>query len=79
MDSVESHRKFTDKFHLPFQLVADTDQKITKTYGVLNDKSSMAKRVTFLIDEHGKISKIFQTVRPAEHPQEVLDALSGKL
>src|SRR6266568_6082766 len=38
VDSVESHQKLTEKFHLPFQLLADTDKNITKTYGVLNDK-----------------------------------------
>src|SRR5690242_20761772 len=48
VDSVESHQKFTEKFHLPFQLLADTDKSITKAYGVLNDKSNMARRVTFL-------------------------------
>ena len=79
MDSVESHQKFTEKFHLPFQLLADTDKSITKAYGVLNDKSNMARRVTFLIDEHGKILKTFQTVKPDQHPQEILDALNGKL
>ena len=79
LDSVESHQKFTEKFHLPFQLLADTDKSITKAYGVLNDKSNMARRVTFLIDEHGKILKTFQTVKPDQHPQEILDALNGKL
>jgi peroxiredoxin len=39
----------------------------------------MARRVTFLIDEHGKILKTFQTVKPDQHPQEILDALNGKL
>ena len=79
VDGTQSHQKFTEKFHLPFQLVADTDQKITKSYGVLNDKSSMARRVTFLIDEQGKIIKVFATVKPDQHPQEVLDALKDKL
>ena len=79
VDNTQSHQKFTEKFLLPFQLVADIDQKITKAYGVLNDKSSMARRVTFIIDEQGKLLKIFQTVKPDQHPQEVLDALKGKL
>jgi thioredoxin-dependent peroxiredoxin len=74
-DDTNSHQKFTTKFHLPFQLVADPDKKITNAYGVLNEKSNMARRVTFIIDEHGKISKIFETVKPAEHPREVIEAL----
>src|SRR5438876_9733973 len=79
VDSVESHQKFTEKFHRPFQLLAVTDKSITNAYGVLNDKSNMARRVTFLIDEHGKILKTFETVKPDQHPQEILDALKGKL
>src|SRR5438309_10815776 len=79
VDSVESHQRFTEKFHLPFQLLADTDKNIAKAYGVLNDKSNMARLVTFLIDEHGKILKTFETVKPDQHPQEILDALKGKL
>jgi thioredoxin-dependent peroxiredoxin len=75
VDDTDSHKKFTDKFQLPFQLVADPDKNITKAYGVLNDKWNMAKRVTFVIDEQGKIAKVFETVKPAEHPQEVLEAL----
>jgi thioredoxin-dependent peroxiredoxin len=77
VDNTDSHQKFTTKFHLPFQLVADPDKKITKAYGVLNEKSNMARRVTFIIDEQGKIAKVFETVKPAEHPQEVLEALKA--
>jgi len=76
-DDTNSHQKFTTKFHLPFQLVADPDKKITNAYGVLNEKSNMARRVTFIIDEHGKISKIFETVKPSEHPNEVIEALKA--
>jgi thioredoxin-dependent peroxiredoxin len=77
VDNTDSHQKFTTKFHLPFQLVADPDKKITKAYGVLNEKSNMARRVTFIIDEHGKIAQIFETVKPDQHPQEVLQALKA--
>jgi len=79
VDSTESHQKFTDKFHLPFPLLADTEKSVSKAYGVLNEKGTSSRRVTFLIDEHGKILKTFATVKPAEHPQEILDALQGKL
>lgn len=78
VDDTNSHRKFTEKFHLPFQLAADTDRTISKQYGVLNDKSNMSRRVTFIIDEQGKIQKIFETVKPQEHPQEVIDALKNQ-
>ncbi len=79
VDSTTSHQEFTEKYHLPFPLLADTDKTVSKAYGVLNEKSNMSRRVTFLIDEHGKILKTFETVKPAEHPQEILDALQGKL
>ena len=79
VDSTASHQKFTEKYHLPFPLLADTDKGVSKAYGVLNEKSNTSRRVTFLIDEHGKILKTFQTVKPDLHPQEILDALKGKL
>ena len=78
VDSTESHQKFTDKFHLPFPLLADTEKSVSKAYGVLNEKGT-SRRVTFLIDEHGKILKTFDPVKPAEHTQEILNALKGKL
>lgn len=78
VDDTVSHQKFTQKYQLPFQLVADTDKKITKSYGALNEKWSMAKRVTFIIDERGKILKVFDSVSPQSHAQEVIDTLKGK-
>ena|SRR2546425_6125563 len=79
VDNTASHQKFTEKYHLPFPLLADPDKSVSKAYGVLNDKSTTSRRVTFLIDEHGKIIKTFATVKPDQHPQEILDALKGKL
>jgi thioredoxin-dependent peroxiredoxin len=79
VDDTASHQKFTEKFHLPFPLLADTEKTVSKAYGVLNEKSNMSRRVTFLIDEHGKILKTFDPVKPAEHTQEILSALQGKL
>jgi peroxiredoxin Q/BCP len=75
VDDSVSHQKFTDKFQLPFQLVADTDKRITKEYGVYNEQWGMAKRWTFIIDEDGRIMKIFQNVKPQNHPQEIIDFL----
>src|SRR6266852_1551273 len=75
IDDTSSHQMFAQKYNLPFQLGADTDKNIAKNYGVLNEKWNQARRVTFLIDENGKILKIFQTVKPDQHPQEIIDAL----
>ncbi|HZY46684.1 MAG TPA: peroxiredoxin [Candidatus Bathyarchaeia archaeon] len=76
VDNVASHQHFTRKFNLPFQLVADSDKSITKAYGVLNDKSGMARRVTFIIDEKGVVERIFDPVKADAHTQQVIDALS---
>src|SRR5690606_39951825 len=64
VDDEASHRKFIDKYKLPFDLVADTDKKIVEKYGVWGEKSMYGRkymgthRNTFLIDEKGKIVKI---------------------
>ena len=80
-DSVDSHKKFIDKFDLNFPLLADTDKKIVESYGTWKEKSMYGKkymgieRTTFIIDEQGKISHIFPKVKVKEHYEEVLEAL----
>jgi peroxiredoxin Q/BCP len=82
-DSPESHAKFKNKFNLPFPLLADDGHKICDAYGVWGPKKFMGKeyegvlRTTFLIDANGKIARVFEDVRPAEHSTEVLDALKA--
>ena len=79
-DSEKSHQKFTAKYKLPFTLLADTDHSIADAYGVYGEKKFMGRtymgihRTTFLIDEKGKIKKIFDKVKPDEHAEEVLAA-----
>ncbi|HSU25761.1 MAG TPA: thioredoxin-dependent thiol peroxidase [Pyrinomonadaceae bacterium] len=79
-DDEKSHQKFISKFQLPFDLLADTDKDIVEKYGVWGEKSMYGKkylgtnRKTFLIDEQGKIAKIFDKVNVAEHADEVLSA-----
>ncbi|MBP0002082.1 MAG: peroxiredoxin [Cyanobacteria bacterium SID2] len=74
MDDEASHQQFTEKYGLPFQLVADVDGAITKAYEV--DGGGYAKRVTFIIDGEGKIAKVFDQVNTATHAQDVLEAVS---
>ena len=80
VDSEASHAKFTAKYKLPFTLLADPDHSIADAYGVYGEKKFMGrtymgvKRITYLIDEKGKIKKVFEKVKPEEHAQEVLDA-----
>lgn len=83
VDGVKSHDKFVGKLGLPFTLVADTDQTITKAYGVWGRKKFMGRefdgvhRVTFLIGPDGRIKKIWPKVKSATHAEEVLGALNG--
>ena len=80
IDDEASHRKFISKFNLPFALLADTDKKIVNDYGVYGEKNMYGRkymgvnRKTFLIDEQGKIKKIFNKVNVSEHADEVLKA-----
>jgi peroxiredoxin Q/BCP len=80
LDSEASHKKFATKYKLPFTLLADTDHAISDAYGVYGQKKFMGRsymgvnRMTFLIDEKGKIKKVFEKVKPEDHAQEVLDA-----
>ena len=80
LDSEKSHQKFTRKFELPFRLLADTERKLSESYGTYGQKKFMGRtymgvnRMTFLIDEKGKIKKIFGKVKPEGHADEVLAA-----
>ena len=75
-----SHKKFAQKYKLPFTLLTDTDHAISERYESYGEKKFMGrtymgiKRNTFLIDEKGKIKRIFEKVKPEEHAAEVLEA-----
>ena len=80
-DSVERHAKFREKEGLDFPLVADEDGKITEAWGVWREKSNYGRkymgiaRVTFLIDEKGKIAQIWDPVRVPGHVDKVMAAI----
>ena len=82
LDSEKSHQKFINKYDLPFRLLADTDRAISESYGTYGEKKFMGRtymgnqRMTFLIDEKGKIKKIFSKVKPEDHAEEVLSAFN---
>jgi len=75
-----AHKKFIAKYKLPFTLLVDTDHSISDAYGTYGEKKFMGRtymgvnRTTYLIDEKGKIKKIFEKVKPEEHAREVLGA-----
>jgi peroxiredoxin Q/BCP len=81
-DSEAKHKKFETKYNLPFTLLADTEHAIADAYGVWGEKKFMGRkymgvhRTTFLIDEKGKIKKVFEKVKPEDHASEVLEAFA---
>ncbi|MCS7228582.1 MAG: thioredoxin-dependent thiol peroxidase [Candidatus Kryptonium sp.] len=87
-DSVDSHKKFKEKYNLNFPLLSDEKHKVLEKYGVWKEKSLYGKkfmgieRTTFIIDEQGKIAHIFRKVKVDGHTEEVLkklDELSQKV
>lgn len=84
-DSVKSHKKFADKYHLPFTLLADEDLKMNEAYGVWGKKKFMGReymgtfRSSFLIGPDGKIAKVYEEVKPKDHAAEVLKDLTELL
>lgn len=81
-DSVASHKKFEEKYSLPFTLLSDTELTAIQAYDVWKEKKNYGKvsmgvvRTTYLIDEEGKIAKAFDKVKAAENPQDMLGELS---
>jgi len=80
-DPAKAHKKFTEKFNLPFPLLIDDEKKIIDAYGVWGEKTFMGRkymgvyRVTFLIGKDGRIKKIWPDVKPDGHAAELLAAL----
>jgi thioredoxin-dependent peroxiredoxin len=74
----KSHKKFAEKYNLPFTLLVDEDKKINEKYGVWAKKKFMGReymgtlRSSFLIDPKGKIAKIYENVKPELHAEQVL-------
>ncbi len=82
-DDVDSHKKFCEKMKIPYPLLADTEKKVSKQFGVWGKKKFMGReymgvnRSTFLVDEKGKIFKVYPKVKPAGHSQQVLEDFSN--
>jgi peroxiredoxin Q/BCP len=78
-DNEKSHRKFIDKYSLPFRLIADTDKSIHEKYGTWVEKSMYGRtymgtaRTTFVIDEKGNIKDIIEKVNTKEHTDQILE------
>jgi peroxiredoxin Q/BCP len=82
-DGVASHGKFKQKYSLPFPLLADETHQVAEAYGAWGEKSMYGRkymgilRSTFVIDEQGRIAKVFEKVKPEGHAAEVLAALEA--
>lgn len=82
-DSVASHKKFAEKYGLPFPLLSDEDAHVAQEYGVYSEKNMYGKkymgvnRSTFLIDKDGIVRKIWHKVKPEGHANEVLEVVDS--
>lgn len=81
-DTVNAQSKFKGKFELPFDLLADADKEVAQAYGVWKEKNMYGKKVmgiertTFIIDDKGKIKKIYPKVKAKGHAEQVLADLA---
>jgi len=81
-DPQSSHQKFMEKYNLPFILLSDVNHEVLQLYGAWGMKKNYGKekegvlRTTFIIDEAGFITKVFEGVKPAQHSSEVLAELN---
>ena len=81
-DDEASHRKFSDKYDLPFTLLSDPDHSVSEAYGVWKEKNMYGRkymgieRSTFIIGPDGVIQEAYRRVRPKEHADQVLEALA---
>jgi peroxiredoxin Q/BCP len=82
-DSENTHQKFTAKHELNFPLLADLNHEVCEKYGAWQEKSMYGRkywgiaRITYIIDENGKIAKVFGKVKPAGHSEEVIAAIKS--
>ena len=80
-DTAASHKKFEEKYHLPFILLADPEKEAIQAYDVWKEKNMYGKatmgvvRTTYLIDESGVVVRAFTKVKAAENPQQMLDEI----
>ncbi len=77
-DSTDANKAFKEKFDFPYDLLSDTDKAASVSFGAATDAGAeKATRVSVLISPDGKIAKVYDTVTPAEHPDQVLADLKS--
>jgi len=82
-DTPKAQKSFADKFSLPFTLLADSDKRVARAFGVMKEKNMYGKKVmgvartTFIIAPDGRIQHVFENVKPEGHAEEVLEYLQA--
>lgn len=82
-DTQEKQKKFAEKYNLPFPLLADVEKKVIKAYGAWGMKKMYGKeyegllRTTYVIDEEGKIEKVFPKVKTKDHADQIMEAMNN--
>jgi len=82
-DAPETQKKFQTKYDLPYTLLSDSDKKVCNAFGVIKDKNMYGKivkgiaRTTFIVGPDGKITHVFNNVKPEGHAEEVLAVLKN--
>ena len=79
VDDSFSHKKFAEKYNLPFPLLSDSSGEVASRYGALNNflVIKLAKRYTYLINPQGKIAKIYLSIDTSKHSQEIIEDLKA--
>ena len=75
-DTEKSHRRFADKYQLPFILLADTDKKVRRLFRVENNLLLVPGRETYVVDKTGVVIMVFNSINASEHRRRALKALS---
>jgi peroxiredoxin Q/BCP len=72
-DGVEANAAFAKKFDFPYKLLCDTDRELGLAYGACKDATAgYANRISYLLDEQGKVKAVYPKVSPGDHPKQVL-------
>jgi peroxiredoxin Q/BCP len=76
VDDIATQKRFKAENELPFELLSDSDKKVSRAFGVLNPEGTLSQRKTFIIDPDGKIAHIFDQVNVSQHAEEVKEVLN---
>ena len=76
-DPTSANKAFREKFSFPYDLLSDEDKSMSVAYGAAQADSPRASRISVLVGPNGRVAKVYDTVKPADHPDEVLGDLAS--